>query len=200
MPSVIRRPVFAFALGLAAAGAVFAAGIGYAAATGGEIDACAQKGNGTLYLPGNKGCMPGDAPVKWNIQGPKGDPGPPGAQGPAGPKGSPGPKGDTGDAGQPGPEGPSGPQGAQGPSGPAGAFSGSFQSPNGQYSISVTDAGIELKGPGGGSVKLNGGSLILQGNVGLQLNAPILSMNGGCTRVMRQLNGGVTPSSNVYTC
>lgn len=36
----------------------------------------------------------------------------------------------------------------QGPQGPAGVFSGTFKSPNGAYSLSVTDAGIVLAAPG----------------------------------------------------
>lgn len=191
MQSVTRRPLVGFALGFVVSGIVFAGGIAYGAATKGEINACSKKGNGTLYLPGNKGCLPGDAGVAWSIQGPPGDAGPAGAQGP---KGDAGPAGDTGATGPSGPEGPAGAQG------PAGTFSGTFQSPNGQYSISITDSGIELRGPGNGRIRLDTGNLILQGNVGIQASAPILSLNGGCSRVMRQLNGGTTPSSNVYTC
>lgn len=43
-------------------------------------------------------------------------------------------------------EGTQGPTGPTGPTGPAGTFSGTFTSPNGQCSISVTDAGIDLGG------------------------------------------------------
>ena len=67
-----------------------------------------------------------------------------------------------------------------GPPGPAGTFSGSFKSPNGLYSIDVLNTGLLLKGPGG-SVKIDSGNVIVQGTVGAQLNAPIVSMNGGCT-------------------
>ena len=182
MQSVVRRHLLGYALGVVTAGIVFAGGIAYAASTQDEVNACAKKGNGLLYLADDKGCQPGDAAIDWSVEGPPGPPGPAG------------PKGDKGDVGPRGPEGPQGLPGA------AGTFSGSFQSPNGQYSLSVTDSGIELKGPGGGSVKLNGGNLILQGSVGLQLNAPIVSMNGGCSRVMRQNGAGATPSSSVFTC
>jgi hypothetical protein len=185
MQSVIRRPLFTFVLGIVCAGVVFAGGMAYAAAGSGEINACAKKGSGSLYLPGDRGCLPGDRGVTWNVQGPAGAPGPAGPQGP---------KGDTGDVG------PSGPAGPQGPQGPAGTFAGSFKSPNGQYSISVTDSGIELKGPGGGLVRLDTGNLVLQGNVGVQVAAPIVSMNGGCTKVMRQTTGGITTAANVSTC
>jgi Collagen triple helix repeat (20 copies) len=145
------------------------------------MTACTQKGTGTLYLPTEKGCRPGDASLDWGIEGP---PGPPGPAGPPGPQGATGP------------QGPVGPQGAPGP---AGTFTGSFKSPNGLYSIDVLDTGILLKGPGG-TVKIDNGSVIVQGAVGLQLNGTIVSMNGGCTRVMRQNGSGVTTSSAVFTC
>jgi hypothetical protein len=41
-----------------------------------------------------------------------------------------------------------GPAGATGATGPAGTFAGTLTSPNGQYSIAVTDTGITLRGPG----------------------------------------------------
>ena len=44
------------------------------------------------------------------------------------------------------------PQGSAGPQGPPGSgssFDGNFTSPNGLYSLSVTNVGITLKGPGG---------------------------------------------------
>ena len=104
-----------------------------------------------------------------------------------------------GPAGAPGPSGPSGPQGLTGPPGSAGTFSGSFKSPNGLYSIDVLNTGLLLRGPGG-SVKIDGGSVIVQGTVVAQLNAPIVSMNGGCTRIMRQNGAGSTASASVSTC
>jgi hypothetical protein len=171
MRVALRRPIISFSLGLLAAGALFAGGVAYGASDG-EISACVQKGNGTLYLASGKSCRPGDSSIAWGIQGPPGAPGP---------------------SGQAGPQGPSGPPG------PAGTFSGSFKSPNGLYSIDVLNTGLLLKGPGG-TVKIDGGSVIVQGTVGAQLNAPIVSMNGGCTRVMRQLGAGTTTSAAVFTC
>ena len=171
MRGALRRPIISFSLGLLAAGGLFAGGVAYGASDE-EISACVQKGNGTLYLAGGKSCRPGDSSMAWGVQGP------PGAQGPSGP---------------------AGPQGPSGPPGQAGTFSGSFKSPNGLYSIDVLNTGLLLKGPGG-SVKIDGGSVIVQGTVGAQLNAPIVSMNGGCSRVMRQIVGGTTASSSVFTC
>ncbi len=46
-----------------------------------------------------------------------------------------------------GSQGPTGATGPTGPTGPAGSFTGTFTSPNGQCSISVTDTGIVLGGP-----------------------------------------------------
>jgi hypothetical protein len=204
-----RRSIAIFALG-----ALLCAGVAYASKGGSQINACAKKKRGTLYLAGDKGCRPGDSAVAWSIKGPPGEKGPagaagaPGPQGPQGAKGSPGaqgasgppgPAGATGPAGPQGATGPAGPQGATGPAGAAGTFTGSFKSPNGLYSIEVLDTGILLKGPGG-SVKIDGGNVIVQGTAGAQLNAPIVSMNGGCTRVLRQLGTGSTPSASVFTC
>lgn len=62
-------------------------------------------------------CLPHDAAVSWNQQGPAG---PAGAQGPAGPTGPQGTKGDTGATGPAGPQGPKGDSGAAGPAGPQG--------------------------------------------------------------------------------
>jgi hypothetical protein len=88
--------------------------------------------------------------------GPKGDPGatgpagPAGATGPQGPTGPAGGQGSPGPAGAQGPAGPSGPQGGAGPAGaqgPPGVFNGHLQSPNGAYSLDITDNGIVLTGP-----------------------------------------------------
>jgi hypothetical protein len=64
-------------------------------------------------------CRSNELPIEWSVTGP---PGPPGPEGPAGPAGQ------DGEDGTP--------------------FSGTFTSPNGQYSLSVTDAGIRLAGVG----------------------------------------------------
>src|SRR5262245_9871414 len=185
MREVVRRPIVTFSLGLLAAGALFAGGVAYGAADDPQVNACVQKGNGTLYLAGAKGaCKPGDSKMAWGMHGP------PGATGPAGP------------AGQPGPAGAAGPQGPSGPAGPAGAdgtFSGTFKSPNGQFSLTVLDTGIEIKGPGG-KLKVNPGNLTMDGTGGLVFNSPMLSMNGGCTKLMKQNGAGVAPSASVFTC
>jgi len=188
MREVARRPIVTFSLGLLAAGALFAGGVAYGAGDDPQVNACIQKGNGTLYLASAKGaCKPGDSKLAWGMHGP---PGRAGATGPAGA------------AGPTGPMGPTGPQGASGPAGPAGAagtFSGTFKSPNGQFSLTVLDAGIEIKGPGG-KLKVNPGNLTLDGTGGLVFNSPMLSMNGGCTKLMKQNGAGSSPSASVFTC
>ena len=182
MREVVRRPIVTFGLGLLAAGALFAGGVAYGAGNDAQVNACVQKGNGTLYLANAKGaCKPGDSKMAWGMQGP---PGLPGATGPAGAAG------------------PTGPQGASGPAGPpgaAGTFSGTFKSPNGQYSLTILDTGIELKGPGG-KLKVNPGNLTLDGTAALIFASPMLSMNGGCTKLMKQNGSGSTPSASVFTC
>ncbi|HSO03626.1 MAG TPA: hypothetical protein VLQ92_04020 [Candidatus Limnocylindrales bacterium] len=74
-----------------------------AAASSGEITACAQKSNGKMRLlkPGKK-CKRTETTVTWNVTGPQGPAGPVGPTGPAGPQGLQGPKGDKGDPGEPG--------------------------------------------------------------------------------------------------
>jgi hypothetical protein len=49
----------------------------------------------------------------------------------------------------------------RGRQGPAGVFSGTFESPNGQYSISVTDAGIVLASPDA-EVRLTGANIAIE--------------------------------------
>jgi hypothetical protein len=171
-------------------GGLLVGGVAYAGKGGSQINACAKKESGMLYLPGDKGCKGGDSPVAWNVKGP------PGQQGPPGPEGATGPEGP---AGPPGPAGATGPQGPSGPPGPAGTFTGTFASPNGQYSITVLDTGIELKGPGG-KIKVNAGNVTMEGTAALIFTSPMLSMNGGCTRVLRQNGTGSTPSAAVFTC
>ncbi len=56
-----------------------------------------------------------------------------------------------------------------------------------------------MSGPGG-SVRIDTGNVIVQGTVQVQVSAPIVSLNGGCTRVIRQNGTGVTPSTAVFTC
>jgi len=52
--------------------------------------------------------------------------------------------------------GPAGPTGATGATGPAGTFSGTFTSPNGQYTLSVTDAGIVISGASSSVITIDG--------------------------------------------
>ena len=61
--------------------------------------------------------------------------------------------------------GPQGPPGGMGAPGPPGTFTGHFQSPNGQYSLDVTDTGIRLSGPGSRIEIANGTVTIMSTNV-----------------------------------
>jgi hypothetical protein len=83
--------------------------------------------------------------VAYVCNGAKGDKGDTGAQGPQGATGPQGPQGATG------PQGPQGATGPQGPQGPAGASGGSatLTSPNGEFSVQITDHGVFLRGPSG---------------------------------------------------
>jgi len=119
MKSIVRRPVLAFALGLAvAATAAFAgseawARLGATEATSQVINACV-KNNGTIYLVDAGSCKKNETKITWNVEGP------PGATGPQGPKGDPGPQGEKGDTGAPGATGGPGPKGDKGDTGDTG--------------------------------------------------------------------------------
>jgi hypothetical protein len=81
------RQALAYALGLMTATAGFAVGAAWAghSASDNSVNACVQKGNGTLYLQTASGaCKPGDRTVTWSITGPQGLQGATGATGPAG--------------------------------------------------------------------------------------------------------------------
>jgi hypothetical protein len=188
--------------------AALAAGVAYATIPGGSGDytACALKGVGTIRLvdpslpPSNlmSHCTSLENQLGWNKQG---QAGPPGAKGDAGATGQKGVVGPKGLPGLPGAKGPSGDTGQQGPTGPDGDFSGDFTSPNGIYKVSVTDSGIELRGPAG-STKLG----FLGWNVSsfntLQLDAAQIRLNG-CGPPVAVIGGqtvggviGVDPAGN----
>src|SRR5687767_880566 len=78
------------------------------------IHGCVRTTTGIVRIvEANEGCLTGETPLHWRIQG---DPGPTGPAGPAGPQGPAGPEGQQG---QVGPAGPQGPEGSAGPQGPA---------------------------------------------------------------------------------
>lgn len=112
------------------------------------IQACENPGNGTLRVVADNttGCHANETAVTWNV---------------VGPQGPPGPQGDTG---------PQGLQGDTGPQGPAGTFTGTFTSPNGDYSLHVTDTGISLQGPAG-RIGLTSGELRIESSNDLTLKA-----------------------------
>jgi len=121
MRSLLRRPIFAFALGLLVAAAALAGTEAYArlgaTQASNTIYACVKKnGDPTLVAEGAR-CKPNETLVSWNIVGPRGAKGDTGATGPQGPKGE---KGDTGATGPTGPQGPKGDKGDTGDTGPQG--------------------------------------------------------------------------------
>jgi hypothetical protein len=152
----------------AAAGAVAASALagGVAWATvpgdGGVIQGCYTKVGGILrVVDADKGqhCLDIEAPIAWNQKGPKGDPGAAGvsptvAQLQPGDAGCP-----AGGAAITGVDG-STAHVCNGTNGES--FSGTATSPNGQYSISVTDAGIVLSNGQGTSLNVLGDDLVLR--------------------------------------
>ena len=132
------RQAMAYALGLLTATAGFAVGAAWAghAATGGSVQACVRHESGTLYLQNTRSkraCERGDQAITWAVTGP---------QGPTGP------------AGTNGKDGAPGATGLAGAQGPAGSLN-DARSPNGLYTVTLSNQGILLKGPRG-SVTING--------------------------------------------
>ncbi|MHB1243690.1 MAG: hypothetical protein ACYC1P_09890, partial [Gaiellaceae bacterium] len=124
MRSFLRRPIFAFALGLLVAAAALAGTEAYArlgaTQASNTIYACVKKnGDPTLVAEGAR-CKPNETLVSWNIVGPRGAKGDKGDTGDTGPQGPTGDKGDTGATGPTGPQGPKGDKGDTGDTGPQG--------------------------------------------------------------------------------
>lgn len=141
-------------LGIGAAGGTAYAVSGTGAASA-VIQACQNKTNGALRVVDGPGeCRNSETALRWNVQGPKGEPGDrgpagatgaTGATGPAGPTGAAGPAGPAGPQGETGPTGPAGPQGATGPAGPQGppGPAADAAAPNGyagEYGLFIEDA------------------------------------------------------------
>ncbi len=135
MQRLLRRQVLAYALGLGTALAGFGVGAAWAghSASPGTVQACVHRGTGTLYLQstrrdhGKQPCDRGDTTITWSITGPQGSQGLPGADGAPGAAGAPG---------------------APGAAGPAGSLN-NATSPNGLFTITLSDQGILLRGPNG---------------------------------------------------
>jgi Collagen triple helix repeat (20 copies) len=157
---VVRRKSVLLVMAIAAVVGLSAMGAGIAAMSDtNQISACFNRSNGSIYIIGQgserSSCHPNDVPIVWNVKGPAGP------QGPAGEAGPPGPSGATG---------PAGATGSPGPVGPPGTFTGLFSSPNGQYSIQVTDTGIELKGPST-RIRVDSGGILLDDAVSVRLRS-----------------------------
>ena len=118
----------------------------------------------------------------WNSEG---LPGPPGADG------EKGEKGEDGEDGDPGPAGEDGEDGEDGPKGDPGDFTGHFESPNGSYSIDVTDGGIALVGPGGRveigatTVRISGTVVQVAASAVVEVVGSTVKLNGGCKPLAR---------------
>ena len=195
---------------LTGAGAVLAVSVGvaYAAIPGssGVINGCYSGGQGQLRVidtDSGEQCKKNETALSWNQQGAQGIPGPIGPQGLQGVPGQQGETGATGATGATGPQGPAGEPGEDGTDGADGTpFDGTFTSPNGLYSLTVDNSGIELKSPGT-SVKLTVASVSVQAAGPLSLNGAPVGVNGTCASVVRTIDvnpvvvigpdGGVAP-------
>ena len=196
---------------LACAGAILvvSVGVAYAAiphSATGVINGCYDKKLGVLRVidaQAGKTCFSWELAISWNQKGETGAAGPAGvagSMGPAGPTGPAGPQGLAGLAGQPGAKGDKGDTGAQGIPGIQGIpgepgedgadgadgtpFDGTFTSPNGLYSLTVDNSGIELESPAA-SVKLTVAGVSVQASGPVSLTGGPVLVNGGCAGVLR---------------
>lgn len=183
----------------AAAGALAAtavSGVAWAAIPdgGGVISGCYLKVGGILRVVDtskNERCLPNlEVPISWSQRGPKGDPGAPGANGispavrqlaagdtncPAGGAAITDATGSTAYVC-------SGSDGRDGSDGQS--FAGTFTSPNGQFSLTVTDAGITLARSGGTSIEITANDLTehVPGNALIQAGGS-LTLRGGTVNI-----------------
>jgi hypothetical protein len=180
--------------------AMFAAvgGIAYAAipdATG-VYHACLSK-NGSIRIidPDTDQCRANETSITFNQQGPKGDPGRPGTNGVNGTNGTNGVSPTVTQLAAGDPNCPNGGaamtdaanttayvcNGANGQNGTDGQpFSGTFTSPNGQYSISVTNTGVTIAQTSGSLIKLAGDDVTIRskGSTAIQSDLNI-NLRGG---------------------
>lgn len=91
--------------------------------------------------------------------------------------------------------------GPVGPQGPAGDFTGVFTSPNGDYSISVTDAGIVLAGPNNASIAIANGSVTINGmQVMIDSDGTTTIDSDGTTTISSSTTTRVNGTSVVLNC
>jgi hypothetical protein len=211
-----RRELIAAAAGAFAA-TVLAGGVAWAAIPddAGVVNGCYLKVGGVLRVvdtaKGHKCLTSLEVPISWSQKGPKGDPGPTGPPGTDGADGvSPTvtqlPAGDpncpAGGAAITDADGStayvcSGEDGDDGADGEP--FSGTFTSPNGEYSISVTDAGVTLSYAGGSFITLAGPDLTLRAarNVTAQADQALTVASSSATQI--QSGGDLTIDSDDLT-
>jgi hypothetical protein len=177
-----RRSALLIAAASGAIATMLVGGVAWATipGDGGLIQGCYTKVGGILrVIDTDKGqhCLGIEAPITWSQKGPKGDPGANGANGTPGtsptvaqlqPGDSNCPAGGAAitDASGTTAYVCGGAKGADGQS-----FAGTFTSPNGEYSINVTDTGIVLSHGPNTSVKLAGDNLDLRSVGSTQVRA-----------------------------
>jgi hypothetical protein len=96
-----------------------------------------------------------------------------------------------------GPQGDTGEQGEQGEQGEAGTFEGSFASPNGLFTMNVTDSGIVLDGPTG-TVEVLASGVNISGTLPVDVVGPLIRLNG-CDRFLAGLGDLALGGSGVAT-
>src|SRR5262245_20836239 len=98
--SLLRLAAVAAGILAIAVGAALATDRSPRARADAVITACASKAGGHVRVVATAAsCHHGEAVLRWNVTGPKGDPGSAGPPGPPGPPGQPGPAGPAGPTG-----------------------------------------------------------------------------------------------------
>ena len=204
MTPLLRRPVFAFALG-AALTAAFLVGRS-AHATDSTINACFKPSNGTMYLlgegSGRTECQPSDIPISWNTAGVNGQDGVSVTSEPLAPGDDAAcPNGGSkftaangisyacnGSNGADGLDGQDGTDGRDGLDGQDGAdFAGTFTSPNGLFKLTVDNTTAKLEGPtsrvqsGANSIQIQTPGLLSASGVQTTIGGTPILLNAATT-------------------
>ena len=199
--------------------AVAASQLGIGSATAGTVRGCVGILGIVRIIPDGVSCFTStdprrsETPISWTQGGPSGsigDVGPTGPLGPNGPAGSVGTGGGAGPDGGPGNGGAGGATGSDGADGAPGELSGTFASPDGNYTITITDAHVVLNGPSGSItldatgvnvdalvVRVHGLTTTVTSDALTQVNGALVSLGGsGCTPIARA--GDTTANTVIF--
>ena len=214
---LISIAVAAFLLGSTTA--VAASQLGVPSATAGTIRGCVGILGVLRIVPNGVNCFTStdprrnETPISWIQSGPSGalgNSGPTGPLGSIGPAGVIGAGGGLGQNGGPGNGGADGATGSDGADGSPGELTGIFASPDGSYSITITDDHIILSGPSGSItldatgvnvdalfVRVHGVTTTVTSDGLTQVTGALVSIgSSGCTPIARR--GDATSNTVIF--